>query len=142
MSMEEAKTTRVLNKNLPLDEDAAKRSMSCKLPGRFTSERYSKSFANEKAQTHLGKRAKICRFFLRQFKRDIDTQLTKRKIEKTSDRDLEVSFASAQGDHEKVIAYFLDEKRDIDLTLGQRWTDDRGCRPELICDSTAKSVSN
>ena len=87
-----------------VDEDAAKRSMLAN----FLVDLHLSAIqrAEEKGKHILETRLKFAAF-LRQFKRDIDTQLTKRKIEKTSDRDLEVSFASAQGEHEKVIAYFL-----------------------------------
>ena len=116
-----------------VDEDAAKRSMLAN----FLVDLHLSAIqrAEEKGKHVLETRLKFAAF-LRQFKRDIDTQLTKRKIEKTSDRDLEVSFASAQGEHEKVIAYFLDEKRDIDLTLDALANVE--VPSELICDSIEK----
>ena len=116
-----------------VDEDAAKRAMLAN----FLVDLHLSAIqrAEEKGKHVVETRLKFTAF-LRQFKRDIDTQLTKKKIEKTGDRDLEISFASAQGEHEKVIAYFLDEKRDIDLTLDALANIE--VPSELICDSVEK----
>ena len=116
-----------------VDEDAAKRAMLAN----FLVDLHLSAIqrAEEKSKHVLETRLKFASF-LRRFKTDIDTQLTKKKIEKTGDRDLEISFASAHGEHEKVIAYFLDEKRDIDLTLDALANVE--VPSELICDSIEK----
>ena len=116
-----------------VEEDAAKRAMLAN----FLVDLHLSAIqrAEEKSKHVLETRLKFASF-LRRFKTDIDTQLTKKKIEKTGDRDLEISFASAHGEHEKVIAYFLDEKRDIDLTLDALANVE--VPSELICDSIEK----
>jgi hypothetical protein len=114
-----------------VDEDATKRSMLAN----FLVDLHLSAIQRAKGKQILESRLKFSAF-LRQFKKDIDTQLTKKKIEKSGDRDLEISFASAQGEHEKVVAYFLDEKRDIDLTLDA--LENFEVPSELICDSVEK----
>ena len=95
-----------------VEEDAAKRAMLAN----FLVDLHLSAIqrAEEKSKHVLETRLKFASF-LRRFKTDIDTQLTKKKIEKTGDRDLEISFASAHGEHEKVIAYFLDESATLKL---------------------------